>query len=554
MDNIAFEIISSYEEFTVESSPEVKDTVVFGLGERRFAYLCPIKEDPSSGGIVFSLDDTIFDQPHILLYEYDYPGNSILPKGKYRRVCLYENISVIYSLMTYEEKITDAVERLLELLTLAPLQKEKEFQKEFLFYWDAVAQPGRREIYLKNDNAFSVLSVFQSSECTRYIDSSVSLNDLDHIHDGNRKWQQHINITAIFLPIIDNRGILPPTKDRPWGKEQIIEIICSDITNHISLDSFHQLDTIQIKYDTFDIVFKMSVMQVPYRFLVRITFRGGHGKTLLDRITRHIYSVEMLQSKSMDYCYLNQIIGNSTSNLGKKVLLIGAGSLGSYVASELVKNGVNNLTIYDGDDLSNENFMRWFYSGIFKEGKKASHLELFLELMHPEIHINSYNENIDETKLNAEMASADCIIFTVGSSDTQLRMNRSLQKNSCKAKVLFAWLEAGGRYSHVLKIDYSKPGCFECLFTDDRGNMVNNQANVTADEIVELNTIRNGCGATRAAYGTSVLLRTTSVLLDVLNKEEHESSSGNYLVNISQNSVEYDDGAFVKEACHCCGD
>lgn len=199
LDNIAFEIISSYEEFTVESSPEVKDTVVFGLGERRFAYLCPIKEDPSSGGIVFSLDDTIFDQPHILLYEYDYPGNSILPKGKYRRVCLYENISVIYSLMTYEEKITDAVERLLELLTLAPLQKEKEFQKEFLFYWDAVAQPGRREIYLKNDNAFSVLSVFQSSECTRYIDSSVSLNDLDHIHDGNRKWQQHINITAIFL-------------------------------------------------------------------------------------------------------------------------------------------------------------------------------------------------------------------------------------------------------------------------------------------------------------------------------------------------------------------
>lgn len=386
----------------------------------------------------------------------------------------------------------------------------------------------------------------------------------------NGKWRKRLKIKAlppfaelhkvragnckIFLPIIDNRGILPPTKDRPWGKEQIIEIICSDITNHISLDSFHQLDTIQIKYDTFDIVFKMSVMQVPYRFLVRITFRGGHGKTLLDRITRHIYSVEMLQSKSMDYCYLNQIIGNSTSNLGKKVLLIGAGSLGSYVASELVKNGVNNLTIYDGDDLSNENFMRWFYSGIFKEGKKASHLELFLELMHPEIHINSYNENIDETKLNAEMASADCIIFTVGSSDTQLRMNRSLQKNSCKAKVLFAWLEAGGRYSHVLKIDYSKPGCFECLFTDDRGNMVNNQANVTADEIVELNTIRNGCGATRAAYGTSVLLRTTSVLLDVLNKEEHESSSGNYLVNISQNSVEYDDGAFVKEACHCCGD
>ena len=151
------------------------------------------------------------------------------------------------------------------------------------------------------------------------------------------------------------------------------------------------------------------------------------------------------------------------------------------------------------------------------------------------------------------MASADYIIFTIGTSDTQLRLNRILQENNCKAKVLYAWLEAGGQHSHVLKIDYSSPGCFECLFTDDAGNMVNNQANVTADEIVELNTIRNGCGATRAAYGTSVLLRTTSVLLDVLDKEEHEPSSGNYLVNISPSSVVYDDGLFVKEVCHCCG-
>ena len=151
------------------------------------------------------------------------------------------------------------------------------------------------------------------------------------------------------------------------------------------------------------------------------------------------------------------------------------------------------------------------------------------------------------------MGSADYIIFTIGTSDTQLRLNRILRENSCKAKVLFVWLEAGGQHSHVLRIDYSIPGCFECLFTDKTGDMVNNQANVTADEIVELNTIRNGCGATRAAYGTSVLLRTTSALLDVLHKEELNTGLGNYLVNISPNSVVYDSGAFVKEVCHCCG-
>lgn len=553
MDNIAYEIIASYEEFNIESSPTIEDAVIFRFGTRRFAYLSPEKDGISSNGCIFSLDDATFDQPHILLHEIDFAGNTVLPKGKYRSVCLYENGSVIYSLMSYEEKIVDALERLIELLTLSPLQKEKEFQKEFLFYWNVVAQPGKREIYLNNDNTFSNLSVYQSSECTRYVAPTNCLNDLDFVRDGKRTWQQRIDTTAIYLPIIDNRGILPPTKNHPWNKEHILEIICSDFTNHISTESYLHLDTIHTKYDTLDIVFGISIMQVPYRFLTRITFHGGSGKSLLERITSNIHSVEMLQSKNMDYCYLNQVIGNNISHIGKKVLLIGAGSLGSYVASELAKNGFNNLSIYDGDDLSSENFMRWYYSGIFNNGKKASRLDILLELMHPEIHVDTHNEDIGSDKLIEEMSSAEYIIFTIGSSDTQLRLNRILRENGCKAKVLFAWLEAGGQYSHVLRVDYNVSGCFECLFTDDAGNMVNNQANVTADEIVELNTIRNGCGATRAAYGTSVLLRTTSVLLDVLHKEELDPSSENYLVNISPDSVVYDGGAFAKEVCHCCG-
>lgn len=553
MDNTAFEIISSYEEFEVESSPATEDVVIFKFGARRFAYLCPEKDNIASSGSIFSLDDSTFDQPHILLREIDYQGSTLLPKGKYRSVCLYENGSVIYSLMTYEEKIVDVIERLIELLTLSPRQKEKEFQKEFLFYWNSVAKAGKREIYLNNDKSFSVLSVYQSTDCVRYIAPELCLNDIDDVNDGKRTWHQRIDTTAVYLPIIDNRGILPPTKNHQWKKEQILEIICSDVTNHISAESYLQLASIQTKYDTLDIVFGITVMQVPYTFLARITFHGGNEKTLLERILHNIHSVESLRSQNTGYRYLNKIIGNDTNIIGKKVVLIGAGSLGSYVASELVKNGFNDLVIYDGDQLASENFMRWYYSGIVNKGPKASRLNLFLEMMHPEIHIEAHDENIDDSKILEEMGSADYIVFTVGSSDIQLKLNQVLREYGCKAKVLFVWLEAGGKYSHVLKIDYRAPGCYQCLFTDDTGNLVNNQANITAEELVEYNTIHNGCGATRAAYGTSVLLRTTSVLLDILEKEENMADYGNYLVNISPTSVLYDSGAFVKEACYCCG-
>lgn len=553
MDNIALEILSAYEDINVETSVSTEDAIIFRLGEMRFALLCPEKDNITSCPVVFALDVTTFNHPHILLNEIDFKGNSVLPKGKYRSVCLYESGSIINAIMSYDEKIVDAIERLITLLSLPPLQREKEFQKEFLFYWNSVAQNGKRDIYLNNNNTFSTLSVYQGNDRIRYIAPNVWLSDLDTTCDGNRVWQQRVDIAAIFLPIIDNRGILPPRSEHPWGKDDVLEIICSDTVNHITYDSFLQLGLERTMYDTLDIVFGITATETPFTFLVRIKFHGGNQNSIRERLIHNIHSVEMLQSEEIDYNHLNQVIGNSTVNLSKKVLLIGAGSLGSYVASELVKNGFKNLTIYDGDTLSPENFMRWYYSGILKSGKKASLLGFYLEMMHPEICVNSYDMNIDPEHLIEEMSTADYIIFTVGSSDTQIKLNRVLKESGCKAKVIFAWLEAGGQYSHLLRVDYSISGCFECLFTDNTGNMINNQANISGNETVKLNTIHNGCGATRVAYGTSVLLRTTSVLLDILRREELETVQCNYLVNISRDNVSYNCTSFVKEACRCCG-
>ena len=554
MDNsIAKAILLSYEEIEVDELNSNDVIIIFKMCDRRFALWCPDKDDITSSVIVCVLDDATFDQPHIMLREFDFDGMSVLPEGKYRSICLYENGSVVNALMSYEEKIIDAVERLIDLMSLTPLAKEKEFQKEFLFYWNSVAEYGDREIYLGRNQSFSILSVYQNKSRFRYVASDVCLYDLDTVDDGRKKWQQRMDINAVFIPIIDNRGILPPTKNHPWGKDEIIELLYGDKISHISDDTFSNLTSVSIKYDTLDIVFNMSISSTRYTFVARVLFKGGNNKPLLDRVLNNITSVQALTCKRMDYSYLNQIIGNSISNLKKHVLLIGAGSLGSYIASELVKNGFKHLTIYDGDSLTQENFMRWYYSGMIKNGKKVTLLKSFLEMMHPEIHIVAHDENIENDKLIQEINNADYIIFTIGNSDTQLKLNRILKGNGCKATVFYVWLEAGGQYSHILKVDYEAKGCFECLFTSTNGAMVNNKANVVEEEMVESSTIHNGCGGTRAAYGTSVLLRTTSVLLDVMRKGETEGQQNNLLVNISPETVLYDESAFIEEDCLCCG-
>ena len=88
MDNIAFEIISSYEQISVESSPDIEEVIIFSYGERRFAFICPEKDDPASSGCMLTLNDTLFNQPHILLREIDFEGCSTLPPGKYRNICV----------------------------------------------------------------------------------------------------------------------------------------------------------------------------------------------------------------------------------------------------------------------------------------------------------------------------------------------------------------------------------------------------------------------------------------------------------------------------------
>ena len=348
MDNsIAKAILLSYEEIEVDEPNSNDVIIIFKMCDRRFALWCPDQDDITSSVVVCVLDDDTFDQPHIMLREVYFDGTSVLPEGKYRSICLYENGSVVSALMSYEEKIIDAVERLIELMSLTPLAKEKEFQKEFLFYWNSVAEYGDREIYLGVDQSCSLLSVYQNKRRIRYVASDVCLSDLDIVDDGSRKWQQRMDINAVFIPIIDNRGILPPTKKHPWGKEEIIELLYGDKISHISNETFNILASVSIKYDTLDIIFSMLISATRYTFVARVRFKGGCHKPLLDRVLNNISSVQALTCKRMDYGYLNQIIGNSTTNLEKHVLLIGAGSLGSYVASELVKNVFKHITIFD---------------------------------------------------------------------------------------------------------------------------------------------------------------------------------------------------------------
>ena len=161
--------------------------------------------------------------------------------------------------------------------------------------------------------------------------------------------------------------------------------------------------------------------------------------------------------------------------IGKKIAIVGAGSLGSYISVEMVKSGIKDLTLYDSDTIEGENILRHQSDFFWRGCSKVYSLQYKLQQIHPEVMVEIKTENVTTKILKDDMNKFDMIIFAVGNSDVQLSCNNLLKKENYAKPVLYVWLEAGGSNSHILCVDYSQKGCFECLYTDEKGRLMNNK-------------------------------------------------------------------------------
>ena len=482
-----------------------------------------------------------YDYPHIMTYE------ETINDDVCRCICLYEDEKYIKYLYSFEEKVSETIERLKVLLQLTEREIEEEFQKEFLYYWNKESKIGI-DVYLNQERCFQRLNLYQNIQIRnrdRFVSKGIKLNDI--------KNYKHIpNIEGFYIPITDNRRILPPIKGNPWTMKEVMNIIDGKPYSRISRDTFDQISIEKSKATHILLVFEMIFDGQSFNFGILVEFSNQTKDNLMNRLKKSVKKISLCKIDRCDYFFLNSQIGNDISLIGKKVAIVGCGSLGSYVVEDLVKAGVKNVSLYDDDRVDYANVLRHKAEFYWEGYLKVACMKSRLEAMHPEISVEMRG-NIVDNILRSDMQEYDLIIFTVGNSDVQLASNQIFMEEKYNKPVIYVWLEAGGTDSHVLTVDYSKKGCFECLFTDNSGVYVNNRANKLSAEIIERYTLRNGCGATRVSYGTSILLRTTSVVLDTIQKIFSGVIKENSLINITATEVVNNGNCFVEGECKCCG-
>lgn len=553
MDKTVRDILSDLDKITVEEQI-ADDIFLISLLGNRFILWTPSKDELACMPLVLLYNNSEFDFPHIMLSDITIGEGETLPEGKYRFVCLYENDDSVNSIISYEDKIIDVMNRLTHLLEMSNVEIEHEFQKEFMVYWNNSSHEAiEYSVFLRNEKQFSELNIYYNRNLCRLVDRNINMSDINAWQNNKRIWTQYVDKDSYYIPITDCRGIIPPHQGYCWSSKDIRNIVYAPQIAHIDEDTFQAMKAITPRMNDIILVFGMLEVFGVF-FAVRVMCsNNSKGHNLLEKIAEGIISVEPLYTKRKDYLFLNKQIGNDKGLINKKIILIGAGSLGSYIAFELVKNGATHMKIYDKESILDDNILRWAYGNFGVRYNKAELLSVMLNRMHPEVSIEFEPENIDEKTLKNEAASADIIIFTIGSSDRQLKFNRILKKEKCSAIVFYCWLESGGINSHILAVDYRSSGCFECLYTDETGNMVNNRGSKNTNNQDDA-IIRNGCGGTRAAYGTAILLRTTAALLDIIHKIMDQELAPSILMDISSDSVKISDTLFPEGTCGCCGD
>lgn len=448
------------------------------------------------------------DFPHFMLSSVE------ILDTNYRFICLYQSEKLIFSNLKLERKIEFMLENLQKLCELSNNEIEKEFQKEFLYYWNATADLAETKFYpisfIDCNESLQELIYYIKDGKIRVLSNSTNLNDIS-------KWKK-VDIAAFYIPLINSEGILPPTTNYSWTAKDILRILENGEVNKISSEIYEEIKKKTIRKTKIDLYFSFPENDRKILFGCRIIFKNAGAAKLTEKLMDNVKYVEPFILQRNDFLFLNKSIGNEVFD--HKIGIVGVGSLGSYVANELLNSGVRNLTLFDSDYFSSENLFRHRLSSDFIGYSKVEALKYTLQQKHPEISIDIVNEMISEKNLQKYIRKfhIEYLVFCIGSTDQQHDISIILSKLHLNIVVIYVWLNQNSIDSYTLVTYNNRAVCYSC-----GKKYIENLLPSEELENPNSNWLNDGCGGTRMKYGNRTLLSATNGFLFALEKSFENS-------------------------------
>ncbi|MDB5815894.1 MAG: thiF [Rhodocyclales bacterium] len=158
-------------------------------------------------------------------------------------------------------------------------------------------------------------------------------------------------------------------------------------------------------------------------------------------------------------------IAGQEAILRSRVLIVGAGGLGSPAAMYLASAGVGTLVLCDGDTVDLTNLQRQILHRNDSVGRlKVDSGHDTLYTINPEVHVECIPRRLVDVELEEQVATASVVLDCSDNFATRHAINRACVKFA-KPLVSGAAVRFDGQLSVFDKRDAENP-CYQCLFPD----------------------------------------------------------------------------------------
>ena len=207
--------------------------------------------------------------------------------------------------------------------------------------------------------------------------------------------------------------------------------------------------------------------------------------------------------------------------LAAKVLIVGAGGLGSPASIYLAAAGIGHITIYDDDEVDLSNLQRQIAHHTNDIGTdKVISTQKTLKKINPEIEVTAVKQRLKGKQLEKEVNTADVVLDCCDNFSTRFAINKACVQNKTPL-VSGAAIRFEGQVSVFTPGENNSP-CYNCLYTDNGEDMQNCATNGVIAPVTGIIGSIQAMEAMKLIINIGETLTGRLLLLDGLSMEWNE--------------------------------
>lgn len=445
-----------------------------------------------------------------------------VPKG--RNICLFDQESIMIKPDMAEQVLIDAFDRAVTVLEMDAQTQKEEVLREFISYWGADAKQSVR-LYMNLPEAMEheykeYTAIGQSAYCLLVSNSTEESKELlvNNVGCDPNRVNDHkmpcirIRLRATTLP--------PMTEGITW--KSIRRFILDNITAG-QKRYFKKMLSVKAK-----VINRLLLLAIPSSYGDQYACIWLHHDNSKGECLKNITNcyVEQVTSFRIDAKYLLTRGGAETGLLDKRVLLIGCGSVGGFLAESLCQCGIGTLDILDKDRISIENVHRHVlgFNDATTGGFKADLLKKRLDERFPYVEIDSlsFEDRTAEALLKdvERMSDYDLIVSATGNPTVDLAINDAICNGSDYPAFVACFNEPYGIGGHAIGV-LKEGGCLRCLYSDPISGELSSFQGSFVEAGQSFSKSLSGCAGTYVEYSVLDSQQTATMasrlIIDILN-------------------------------------